>query len=487
MIEILLIIPLITAVLCYVLKNRRAVEAASTAGSLLVFIVGGYTAYEAFTVGTFEQGLWFVDSLSAYMLIIISFVGLMAAIYSVGYIGRDYEEKTIDLGKVRYYYLLFHIFIFTMLLVCVSNNLGIVWIAIEATTLASAFLVGFYDKDTSVEAAWKYIIICSVGITLALLGTILAYASSINALGESSSALNWSTLAANASSLDPTLLKLAFILVLIGYGTKVGLAPMHTWLPDAHSEAPTPISALMSGVLLNCAMYGILRYHIIATRALGYGFSGTLLLIFGFLSLATAAAFIILQKDYKRLLAYSSIEHMGIIAIGFGIGGPLAIFGALLHMFNHALTKSLMFFGAGNVLMKFKTKNIAEVRGIATLMPATAILFLAGAFAITGSPPFSIFLSELTILMAAISQGNYLVCALYLVLLTAIFAGFIYYAGRMIFGEPAPGTIRGEVSYVAVGVMALLAAIILVTGLFIPAQMNDAIMNIVSIFTGGNL
>ncbi|HEY3272357.1 MAG TPA: proton-conducting transporter membrane subunit, partial [Methanocella sp.] len=325
------------------------------------------------------------------------------------------------------------------------------------------------------------------GITLALLGTILAYASSISVLGESSSGLNWSTLAANASSLDPTLLKIAFILVLIGYGTKAGLAPMHTWLPDAHSEAPTPISALMSGVLLNCAMYGILRFHIIAIRALGYGFSGTLLLIFGFLSLATAAAFIILQKDYKRLLAYSSIEHMGIIAIGFGIGGPLAIFGALLHMFNHALTKSLMFFGAGNVLMKFKTKNIAEVRGIATLMPATAILFLAGSFAITGSPPFSIFLSELTILMAAVSQGNYLVCAVYLILLTAIFAGFIYYAGRMLFGEPAPGTIRGEVSYVGIGVMALLAVIILVTGLFIPGQMNDAITSIASIFTGGNL
>ena len=181
-----------------------------------------YTAYEVFTAGTIEQGLWYVDGLSAYMLIIISFIGLMAAIYSIGYIGRDYEEKTIDLGKVRYYYLFFHVFIFTMLLVCVSNNLGIVWIAIEATTLASAFLVGFYDKDTSVEAAWKYLIICSVGITLALLGTILAYASSINVLGESSNALNWSTLAANAASLDPTLLKIAFIFILIGYGTKVG-------------------------------------------------------------------------------------------------------------------------------------------------------------------------------------------------------------------------------------------------------------------------
>src|SRR5271157_82500 len=487
MIEVLLLVPLLTGILCYVLKNRRAIEAVSTAGSLLVFALVAYTVYQTFASGVIEQGLWYVDGLSAYMIAIVAFIGLMAAIYSIGYIGREYEEKAIDLGKVRYYYLFFHIFIFTMLLVCVSNNMGIVWIAIEATTLASAFLVGFYDRDTSVEAAWKYIIICSVGITLALLGTVLAYASSVNTLGESSDALNWSTLAANATSLDPTLLKIAFIFILIGYGTKVGLAPMHTWLPDAHSEAPTPISGLLSGVLLNCAMYGILRYHIIATRALGPGFSSTLLLIFGFLSMATAAAFIILQKDYKRLLAYSSIEHMGIIAIGFGLGGPLGIFGALLHMLNHALTKTLMFFGAGNVLLKFKTKSIEEVRGVATLMPLTALLLLVGAFAITGSPPFSIFISELTILMAAIDQGNYIASALYLLLLTAIFAGFIFYIGKMLFGEPAPGTIRGEVNYVGLCVMALLAAIVLAMGLYLPSGLNNALTSIASIFPGGSL
>ncbi len=258
---------------------------------------------------------------------------------------------------------------------------------------------------------------------------------------------------------------------------------MHTWLPDAHSQAPTPVSAMLSGVLLNCAMYGILRYHIIATLALGPGFSSTLLLIFGFLSLATAAVFIVLQKDYKRLLAYSSIEHMGIIAIGFGLGG-IGIFGALLHILNHALTKSLMFFGAGNLLTKYKTKCIGEVKGAATLMPATALLFMVGAFAITGSPPFSIFLSELTILMAAIQQGNYLVSVLYLALLAVIFTGFIYYTGKMIFGEPAPGTIRGDVGYTRLGVMALLAVIILAMGLFMPSWLSDTLNHISLIFGG---
>lgn len=480
-IEALLLLPILTAILCYLIKHRRAVELVSTAGMLAVAAGCGYLAYQVFTSGPISGGFWYVDALSAYILAIISFIGLAAAIYSIGYLGHEYEEKKIDLGKIRYYYFFFHVFIFTMLLVCVSANLGIMWIAIEATTLASAFLVGFYNKDTSVEAAWKYIIICSVGITLALLGTILLYASSVNALGESGDALSWPVLLENAKNLDPTLLKIAFILVVIGYGTKVGLAPLHTWLPDAHSEAPTPISGLLSGVLLNCAMYGILRYHIISTRALGQDFSGTLLIVFGLLSLAAAAAFILLQKDYKRLLAYSSIEHMGIIAIGFGLGG-IGVFGALLHILNHAIVKSLMFFGAGNILLKFKTKNIGEVSGLATLMPLTAALFVAGALAITGSPPFGIFISELIILIAGFMQGNWIISAVYLLLLTVIFAGFMYHVGRMAFGEPAPGTVKGEPNYLGLGVMAVLLLAALVLGLYIPQTLGSALTQIQNIF-----
>ncbi len=483
-IEILLLLPLITGAACYLLKDARLVTGASTVGAILIAAACGWLAYTVFTGGVVSDDLWYVDALSAYMLALISLVGLAAALYSIGYIGREHREGEIGLNKVRQYYLFLHVFIFTMLLVCVSDNLGIMWIAIEATTLASAFLVGFYNRDTSIEAAWKYIIICSVGITLALLGTILLYASSIGPAGEASGALNWSTLAANAASLDPALVKIAFILVLIGYGTKAGFAPMHTWLPDAHSEAPSPISGLLSAVLLNCAMYGILRYHIIASDALGPGFSGTLLLLFGLLSMATAAAFIILQKDYKRLLAYSSIEHMGIVAIGFGIGGAVGIFGALLHMLNHALTKSLMFFGAGNILQKFHSKNIGEVRGMATLMPATAVMFVAGALAITGSPPFGIFVSEIMILKAGFETGNYLVSVAYLALLAVIFAGFMYHVGRMAFGEPAPGRVRGEHGYLGLAVMAVLLLLTLALGLYIPVGLSDIFTQIASIFGG---
>ena len=285
MLELMIAIPIATAILVFFSRSRRQMEIISTAGIVSLFAVACYMVYDVITYGNIEYSVWYMDSLSAYMLFIIAFIGLMAGLYSVPYIGHEVKEKELSVDRAKYYYVLFHIFMFTMLMVVISNNLGIMWIAIEATTLVSAFLVGFTENDMAVEAAWKYLIICSVGITLALFGTILAYASSIAALGESSDALNWSTMMASAANLDPTLLKISFILIMVGYGTKVGLAPMHTWLPDAHSQAPTPVSALLSGVLLNCAMYGILRYHLIVSVTVP-GFSSTLLLIFGLVSMA---------------------------------------------------------------------------------------------------------------------------------------------------------------------------------------------------------
>jgi hydrogenase-4 component F len=485
MIEILLAVPIITALLCFFGRRRTVVEVAAVGGAFASLLLASLLSYQVFTSGAIQEGALFMDAFSAYTLLLVTFIGLLTCLYSVGYMGHEYEAGEFGFTRLRSYYVLLQVFILTMVLVTVSNNLGIMWIAIEATTLASAFLVGFYEKDTSVEAAWKYIIICSVGITLALLGIILFYASSIQALGEASNALDWTTLNAAASRLDPSLVRIAFILVLLGYGTKVGLAPMHTWLPDAHSQAPTPVSALLSGVLLNCAMYGILRFHIITSGAIGPGFSGSLLLIFGLLSLAIAAAFIILSRDYKRLLAYSSIEHMGIIAIGFGFGGFYGILGGLLHMLNHALTKSMLFFGAGNVLLRFKTKSIEEVRGLGKIMPITAILLLGGALAITGTPPFSIFVSEFTILTAGAAAGNVAGVALYLFFLALVFAAFMYHVGRMVFGAPSEGLERGEVNHLGLAVMVMLFAAILITGVFLPTALSDVLNSIVRIFNGG--
>lgn len=482
MIEYLLLLPVITGAICLLAKTRKQVEIASVLGSTATLFLGLLLAREVFRydiVVSWENTL-FADALSAFVVLIVTVVGFAASLYSAGYMGHEFKNGSIDLKRLRMYYALFHIFMFTMLLVGVTNNLGL-WVAIEMTTLVSALLMILYSRKSSVEAAWKYIIICTVGITFALFGTILTYYAAVNVLGETGNALNWTSLTAEAYRFDPTIMKLAFIFILIGYGTKAGLAPMHTWLPDAHSEAPTPVSALLSGVLLNCAMYGIIRFYAIATKSAGMDFSSSLLIIFGLLSLGIAVPFIILQEDYKRLLAYSSVEHMGIIALGVGFGGTFGVFGAMLHMFNHAMTKSLLFFGAGNIMLKHGTKEIFNVSGVSKSMPFTGAMFVLGALAITGSPPFSIFISEFTILAAGFSQGYFISGALFLLFIIMIFAGFFNNVSRMVFGTPKNNIEAGEVSRLTILAMAILLVFVLVLGVYIPRSFYEMLMKVVEV------
>ncbi|MCE5295504.1 MAG: hydrogenase 4 subunit F [Euryarchaeota archaeon] len=485
LIELLILMPLLLALLFYFLNGRHWVEMLTVVASFASFIIAIMIGVDVAGNGPISYWLWYIDSLSVFMLGIITFVSLIVSVYSVSYIGHDYSEREIGISQVKMYYILLQLFIMSMLVVVMSNNLGVMWIAIEGTTLASTFLVGFYEKDTSLEAAWKYIIICSVGIALALFGTVLTYASSIEVLGESSDALNWTTLRDIAPLLDPTFLKIAFIFIVVGYGTKVGLVPMHTWLPDAHSQAPSPISALMSGVLLNCAFYGIIRFFII-TEIRVPGFAPDIMLIFGLLSLIVAASFIMIAKDFKRLLAYSSIEHMGIVCLGFGLGGFLGIFGALFHMLNHSLTKCMMFIGAGNILQKFNTRAIDEVKGVATVMPITGAVFLLGALAITGSPPFGAFLSEVIIMQAGINSGSYLIVALYIALLVIVFAGFMYHVTKMVFGNPTEGVSKGEIHKFSLVPMLVLLVMVLVIGVFMPAELTDFLEDVARIVPGGS-
>lgn len=482
MIEYLLLAPVLTCILCFFTKTRKQVETVSLTGSVATLLLGLILVAQVYKnniIISWTDAL-FADTFSAFIVLIVSIVGFVASLYSVGYMGHELEHGTMDFRRLRIYYGLFHIFMFTMLLVGVTNNLGL-WIAIEMTTLVSALLMILYSKKSSIEAAWKYMIICTVGITFALFGTILTYFAAVNILGESGDALNWTSLVAVADQFDPTIMKLAFIFILIGYGTKAGLAPMHTWLPDAHSEAPTPVSALLSGVLLNCAMYGIIRFYTIATKSTGEVFTSNLLIIFGLLSLGVAVPFILLQEDYKRLLAYSSVEHMGIIAVGIGFGGIYGIFGAILHMFNHAMTKSLMFFGAGNVLLKHDTKEIFNVSGLVKSMPYTGAMFVIGGLAITGSPPFSIFISEFTILAAGFSQGHIIAAVLFLLFIIMIFAGFFNNVSKMAFGMPKPGIEKGEVSRWTLGAMAILIVFVVVLGVYIPPSFYEMIMKVVEI------
>lgn len=482
MIGYLLLLPIFTGMLCFFAKTRKQVEMISIAGSAVTLLLGLVLTAEVFrydVIVSWKDAL-FADAFSAFIVLIVSIVGFVASLYSIGYMGHELKHGTIDIKRLRIYYALFHTFMFTMLLVGVTNNLGL-WIAIEMTTLVSALLMILYSKKSSVEAAWKYMIICTVGITFALFGTILTYYAAVNVLGETDEALNWTSLIAYADKFDPTIMKLAFIFILIGYGTKAGLAPMHTWLPDAHSEAPTPVSALLSGVLLNCAMYGIIRFYTIATRSAGIGFSSNLLIIFGLISIGIAVPFIILQEDYKRMLAYSSVEHMGIIAIGIGFGGVFGIFGALLHMFNHAMTKSLMFFGAGNILQKHGTKEIFNINGVVKSMPFTGAAFIIGSLAITGSPPFSIFISEFTILAAGFSNGYIISAVLFLLFIIMIFAGFFNNVSRMVFGTPKPGIEKAEVGRLTIAAMVILLAFVIVLGVYIPQPFYEMLMKVVEV------
>jgi len=384
-------------------------------------------------------GFLCLDTLSAFFILVISVVAFAAALYSVGYITRDVQNARISGRKARGYYLLFNLFCCSMFFVPALDNLGMLWVAIEMTTLISAFLVGFYNTKKSVEAAWKYIIICSVGIIFALLGTILfSYAFSISGISKS---LNWSEITPLAHILDKNILKFAFLFILVGYGTKAGLAPMHTWLPDAHSQAVAPISALLSGVLLETAVYAILRFGFILVHGVGFPYFSNLMIIFGVISLIISSGFILVQKDLKRLLAYSSIEHIGIIAIGLGLASPLAFCGALLHIFNHAVVKSLMFFGAGNIVSIYQKHNINAIRGVLKTMPFTGVMLLLGMFALTGFPPFSLFISELMVLIGAFSVNAYLPAGLLLLLLSVIFGAFIYHFGKMLYGNIPKGMV----------------------------------------------
>ncbi|HOW43459.1 MAG TPA: proton-conducting transporter membrane subunit [Candidatus Omnitrophota bacterium] len=441
-IVVILGIPVALAAAALLIKRQRVFGMLNCAGYLAVLCASILLLRQTVLSGNVALlgNFIYLDVLSAFFILVISVVAFSVALYSVGYIRHDIAEGKLSESKARVYYALFNLFCCSMFVVPAVNNLGILWVAIEMTTLVSAFLVGFYNSKESVEAAWKYIIICSVGIIFALLGTILfAYAFSLSAGVKS---LNWSAITAGAARMDATILKVAFIFVLVGYGTKAGLAPMHTWLPDAHSQAIAPISALLSGVLLKTAIYAILRFGMILIKGAGFAYFSHLMLLLGVLSLAISCGFVLVQKDLKRLLAYSSIEHVGIIAIGFGVGSPLAIAGAALHILNHAAVKSMMFFGAGSIVSVYKRHSMNTIRGVISVLPFTGIMVLLGCFALTGFPPFSLFVSEIMIIIAAFTSGSYLLAGALLAGLSIIFGAFIFHFGKMLFGNLPKGMAR---------------------------------------------
>jgi len=422
-----------------------------------------------------------LDALGLTFLSIVSSLFLPVSVYAVSYLAKerpgarpDFEESTLFVNEPEAVFVgCLQLFLATMTLVTMSHNFGLLWVAIEATTLSSAPLIYFHRHHRSLEATWKYLLICSVGIALALLGTFfLASAASAKAL--EGVPLVVGDLMANASLLHVPWVKVAFIFMLVGYGTKMGLAPLHSWLPDAHSEAPSVVSALLSGALLNCAFLGILRMSQVLTAAGAGEFANGLLMGFGLLSVVVATVFIVAQLDFKRMLAYSSIEHMGIVAFGVGLGG-LGSFGAMLHSVNHSLTKAMLFLVAGNTLAHYRTKSAKHITGMLAEQPISGVLWMAGLFAITGTPPFGLFQSELTILRAAFNTGHEIAAIVLIVALGVIFAGMTAIVMRMLYGKGS-GSISGEASGESAASVippAVLCFAVLALGVYIPPALTS--------------
>jgi hydrogenase-4 component F len=479
----LLLTPLILALVAFTMRwlggiGTRLVEIihliSVTAVLLLTLIVVGGVLEEGAVVALND---WFhVDALAAVFLLIIGVVGFLVGIYTLGYIRHDLQAGELKEPQISLYYGLFELFIFTMLLVVTANNIIMMWVAVEATTLGSAFLVGIYGHRSALEAAWKYVMICTVGVAFGLYGTILVYSDAVNFLNQPGSAILWTEIVKNATALDPTLLKMAFVFVLIGFGTKAGIFPMHAWLPDAHSEAPSPVSAMLSGVLLNCALFIVIRFSIILDVGIGPGLTRTIFLVFGTLSVIASSLFMFAQRDIKRLLAYSSVENIGLIVLGLGIGGPVGVLAALLQAVNHSIVKSLMFCTTGNILMKYHTRDLGKIKGMLQVLPMTSLMLMVGALALVGTPPLNIFISKFTIISAGFQAGQIWLMVFILLALAVIFAAFMKVLSSSIFGETPEGMEKGEVKAWGLVPLAALGLLILLLGVFIPPQL-DTLLN----------
>jgi hydrogenase-4 component F len=445
MTQMLLILPVLApslaALAAAVLGWRRSVAWAAVAASGVVLVVGVVAAV-ATADGTVLvlAGTLRADALTAVMLLVIGAVSVIATWVGVGYVDRELATEETTARGARRYQILVPLFVATMAGAVLASNLGVLWAAVEATTIVTAFLVGHHGGRRAVEATWKYVIICSVGIALAYLGTVLVYYASQHAgtTGGTAGSLDWTVLVARADQLDPGVMRIAVVLLVLGFGTKVGLVPMHSWLPDAHSQAPAPVSALMSGVLLSVAAYALLRYRVIATAALDPAFLRTLLLVVGIGSVVVAASLMIVQRDYKRLLAYSSIEHMGLVVIGVAVGTRLAVAALLLHILGHGLAKAVLFCASGEILEATGTTQIAGVRGLLIRRPALAGAFGLGIAALLGLPPFSLFASELVLARATADEGFAWVVGVALVLLLVVFVAVARPVAGMLLGEQAP-------------------------------------------------
>jgi hydrogenase-4 component F len=420
-----------------------------------------------------DTRLLFIDDFNIYLVALTTFVGFTTAIFSAGYIAREADSARLSDLHLRFYHSMYQAFLFTMLLALTANNTGVMWVAVEAATLTTVLMVSLYRTREAIEAAWKYFILCSVGIGLALFGTTLVYLAAQPVMGDGADAMAWTLLIKQAARFHPDLLNLAFVFLLVGYGTKVGLAPLHAWLPDAHAEGPTPISAVLSGLLLNVALYALLRFKMLISANPDTLAPGPLMILMGLSSLFLSGFMLYRRGDIKRLFAYSSIEHMGLITFAFGMGGPLANFAGLLHMTMHSLTKSGIFFAVGAITQNGGTKRLNEIRGLTVSHPVLGWTFAIAVLAIAGLPPMGVFMSEFLVVSSTFARQPLLAIPLIIALLVA-FAALIMRLQAMIFGAPPPMPRQAHGQQTTFGTvlaytpLVLHVGLVVVAGLYLP-------------------
>jgi len=469
---LVLAIPAVGAILLALVGAQQRAAELNVVISFATLIAAGALVLRIIGEGpmTVAHEQFFIDPFNVFLIALTALVGFTTAVFSRPYMRIEEDHGRLNARRLRLYHSMYQLFMTAMLVALSTNNMGLLWVAMEAATLSTVLLVSLYRTRASIEAAWKYFILCGVGIALALFGTILLYFAAEHLLGGAGmSALLWTHLDAVKEQLDPTVIGLAFVFLLVGYGTKVGLAPLHNWLPDAHAEGPTPVSAVLSGLLLNVAMYAVVRCKILAVGAMHSAVPGRMLMGFGLLSTLLAAFFLWRQRDIKRLFGYSSIEHMGIITFAFGMGGPLANFAALLHMTVHSLTKSAIFFAAGHASQIAGTQRIAGIRGLLVVSPTVGWGLMLGSLAILGMPPFGVFTSEYLILTTAMRDHPWATPVL-LAALGVAFAAIFGHVQPMVFGETDARPLPHSPALVPVFVH---LSIVLMLGVYMPPALAE--------------
>jgi hydrogenase-4 component F len=465
-----LTIPLIAAALLALMPGYRI-----TARVNVLFCLLTLMAALSLLFGRPEAGRYLlIDDLNNVFIVLTTFISFTTSVFSASYIGHELDHGRLTPTYLRFYHAMYQVLMFAMNLALTANNIGLMWVAIELATLTTVLMVGIYRTHEALEAAWKYFILGSVGIALALFGTILVYMAALPVIGEGLDAMVWTVLIARAGSFDPALLNVAFVFLLIGYGTKVGLAPLHAWLPDAHAEGPTPISAVLSGLLLNVALYALLRFKLLLAANPAALTPGPLMVMMGLISLIFAAFMLYRRRDIKRMFAYSSIEHMGITVFAFGIGGPLANFAGLLHMTMHSLTKSAIFFAVGHIAQVKGTQKIAEMGGLTVTHPALGWGLVLGVVAIAGMPPLGLFMSEFLVVSSTFAREPLLAIPLVFGLLVG-FGALILRLNQVAFGEPRGESAPAQASYLP---MYAHLALVFVAGFYLPPPLVAWFQNV---------